>query len=200
MAGRAGHEAAAVVNAYDFAGLRRLVDVGAGSGLLTRAALERVPTLTATLVDRPAAVSLAREQLTAAGLADRCTFVAADFFEAVPAGGDGYLLSRVLHDWDDTDAARILRVCRAAMPPSGRLIVVDAVLPARARDLPAAIRMDLHMLVLFGAAERTEQEMRQLLDGAGFEVRRIVPTDSPTGLAVIEAHPRPDQPGDTARP
>ena len=73
------------------------------------------------------------------------------------------------------------------MAPGTRLIVVDALLPARARDLPAAIRMDLHMLVLLGAAERTEEEMRGLLTGAGFEVRRIVPTDSPTGLAVIEA-------------
>jgi len=191
MAGRAGHEAAAVVAAYDFGGLRRLVDVGAGSGLLTGAALRAAPELTATLVDRPAALSLAREQLSAAGLASRCTFEAGDFFAAVPAGGDGYLLSRVLHDWDDADAARILGVCRAAMAPEARLIVVDALLPARARDLPAAVRMDLHMLVLLGAAERTEVEMRGLLTAAGFEVRRIVPTGSPTGLAVIEAARRP---------
>ena len=197
MAGRAAHEAAAVVAAYDFAGLGRLVDVGAGSGLLTRAALQAAPALTATLVDRPAALELARSQLAAAGLTDRCAFVAADFFEAVPAGGDGYLLSRVLHDWDDEHAARVLRVCRAAMPPESRLIVVDALLPVRARDLPAAIRMDLHMLLLFGAAERTEHDMRRLLSRAGFEVRRVVPTGSPTGLAVIEAFPGPD-PADNA--
>jgi hypothetical protein len=100
-------------------------------------------------------------------------------------------LSRILHDWNDHDASRILRVCHAAMPPDARLLVVDAVLPQRARDLPGAIRMDLLMLLLLNARERTADEFGRLLSHAGFEVRRIVPTGSPTGLAVIEAYRRP---------
>ena len=84
--------------------------------------------------------------------------MAGDFFDAVPAGADAYLLSRVLHDWDDEDALRILRVCRAAMRADARLLVVDAILPERAVDQPFAIRMDLHMLLLLGARERTEAE------------------------------------------
>jgi precorrin-6B methylase 2 len=191
MAGRAAPEAAAIVEAYDLSGLDRLVDVGAGPGLVTRAALRAVPGLSATLVDRPATLDRARQELDRAGLTDRCTFVAADFFDAVPAGADAYLLSRVLHDWTDDDAVRILRVCRAAMPPHARLLVVDAVLPERARDLPGAIRMDLMMLLLFNARERTMDEFDGLLSRAGFDLRRVVPTGSPTGLAVIEAYRKP---------
>jgi precorrin-6B methylase 2 len=190
MAGRAAHEADAVVAAYDLSGIGRLVDVGAGPGLIARAALRAVPGMTATLVDRPAMLDRARREMAAAGLTGRCTFVAADFFASVPGGGDAYLLSRILHDWDDEDAVRVLRRCHAAMPAHARLLVVDAVLPERARDLPAAIRMDLVMLLLLGARERTRDEFDRLLAAAGFTLRRIVATDSPTGLAVLEARPR----------
>jgi hypothetical protein len=112
---------------------------------------------------------------------------AGDFFTAVPAGADAYLLSRVIHDWDDEDAARILAACRAAMPGGSRLLLVEAVLPERAVDAPEAIRMDLYMLILFGARERTEEEYRRLLAAAGLALRRVTATASPTGLSVLEA-------------
>jgi hypothetical protein len=156
---------------------------------MTRAVLQAVPALRATLLDRPAMLARARTELTAAGLVERCTFVDGDFFDAVPEGGDVYLLSRILHDWADDEAVRILKACRAAMPPGARLLIVDAVLPARARDLPAAIRMDLLMLILLGARERTEEEFQRLLRHGGFELRRVVPTGSPTGLAIVEGRP-----------
>ena len=95
----------------------------------------------------------------AAGLSDRTQCVVGDFFDRLPAGHDGYLLSRVLHDWSDDDARQILRCCRRAMSADGRLIVVDALLPARVADGRDAIRMDLHMMVLFGSRERTEEEL-----------------------------------------
>ena len=110
-----------------------------------------------------------------------------NFFETVPAGGDAYLLSRVLHDWDDGDAARILATCRSVMEPGVRLLVVEALLPERASDAPAVIKMDLHMLILLGARERTEAEFRNLLDAAGFTVQRVVRTASSAGLGIIEA-------------
>ena len=141
------------------------------------------------LFDRDAAVPAARAHLDAAGVGDRAVCVAGDFFVEVPADADAYVLSRVLHDWDDADAGRILARCRAAMRPDSRLLVVEAILPERARDLPAAIRMDLHMLLLLGARERTAEEFRELLARAGFEVQRVVPTQSPAGLGVIEATP-----------
>ena len=143
-----------------------LVDVGGGRGILL-AAILRAAGPRGRLFDRPAAVEAAR-----AFLGERASCVVGDFFEAVPAGADAYLLSRVLHDWDDDDALRILRVCREAMSAEARLLVVDAILPERAVDQPFAIRMDLHMLLMLGARERTEAEFRDLLARAGFELVR----------------------------
>ncbi|HEX7149751.1 MAG TPA: methyltransferase [Actinomycetota bacterium] len=115
--------------------------------------------------------------------------VAGDFFGSVPDGADAYLLSRVLHDWVDDDARRLLATCRSAMGPGSRLLIVEALLPERARDQPAVIRMDLHMLVLLGAHERTEAQYRRLLGETGFRVARVVPTASVAGLSVLEAVP-----------
>jgi O-methyltransferase domain/Dimerisation domain len=189
MAARADREARDVVAAYDFGRLRRLVDVGGGSGVLLSAILRATPALRGVLMDRPAAIAAARERLASDGLSERAECVAGDFFAAVPPGADGYLLSRVIHDWDDRDAVRILRRCRAAMPGTARLLLVEAVLPERARDAPEAIRMDLHMMVLLGARERTEAEYRRLLAAAGLHLRRVVPTASPAALGVVEAVP-----------
>ena len=113
--------------------------------------------------------------------------MAGDFFESVPTGADTYLLSRVIHDWDDDDAQRILATCRAAMPDGARLLLVEAILPERARESPEAIRMDLHMLILLGARERTEAEYRRLLAAAGLTLQRVFPTASPAGVSVLEA-------------
>jgi O-methyltransferase domain len=184
---RSGREAADVVASYDFAGLRELVDVAGGSGVLLETILRATADLRGVLVDRPEAVERAGARLAAAGLDGRAECVAGDFFDAVPPGADAYLLSRVLHDWDDADARRILTACREAMPAGARLLVVDAIVPERAQDGPEAVRMDIHMLILLGARERTEAEFRDLLASAGFALRRVVPTASPAGVSLIEA-------------
>ena len=189
MTGRSEQEAGDVVAAYDFGGLGRLVDVGGGYGILLAAVLRAAPELHAVLVDQAAVVEQARRRLAAEGVAGRCELVAGDFFADVPAGADAYLLSRVLHDWVDDVARRLLATCRSAMAPGSRLLIVEAILPERAREQPAVIRMDLHMLVLLGARERTEAQFRRLLAESGFEVRRVVPTRSAAGLSVIEAVP-----------
>ncbi|WP_073266575.1 methyltransferase [Cryptosporangium aurantiacum] len=189
MAGRAVREADHVVAAYDFAGVRRLVDVGGGRGIVLAAVLGAAPHVTAVLFDRPAVAEQARERLTATGLAERCRFEGGDFFTAVPSGADTYLLSRVLHDWDDEHAVRILTTCRRSVPDDGRLLVVDIVLPRFAREQPAAIRMDLHMLMLLGARERTAAEFELLLARAGWHLRRVVATGAADGLSVLEAKP-----------
>ena len=79
--------------------------------------------------------------------------------------------------------------CREAMRPTSRLLIVEAILPERARDRPEAIRMDLHMMLLLGARERTKAEFEALLKRTGFRLERLVPTRSPAGLGVIEAAP-----------
>jgi hypothetical protein len=188
MADRAAPEAADIVAAYDFGGLEWLVDVGGGGGTLLAAILRAAPGLRGTLVDRPAALGPARERLAADGLAERAECLAVDFFAApLPHGADAYLLSRVIHDWEDADAARILTACREAMTDDSRLLLVESILPERASALPAAIRVDLHMLILMGARERTAAEYRALLAESGFTVIEVHPTHSPVGLGVIEA-------------
>ena len=189
MAARSEQEAHDVVAVYDFSDLRRLVDVGGGRGILLAAILRANPDLRGVLTDRQGAIPAARAHLDAAAVGDRAECIAADFFTTVPAGADAYMLSRVIHDWDDDDARRILSTCRGAMSPASRLLVVEAILPERAHDRPAAIRMDLHMLLLLGARERTEAEFRALLESSGLQLQRVVMTASPAGLGVIEAIP-----------
>jgi hypothetical protein len=190
MADRSWQEAADVVAAYDFRPFRRLVDVGGGTGILLAAILGAAPALHGLLFDRPAVVDRARERLAATGLASRCEVVGGDFFAGLPPGGDVYLLSRVLHDWDDAAAERILSSCRRAMDAGGTLLLVEAVLPERAREQPAVTRMDLHMFLLSTGRERTAAEFERLLVAGGFQMRRILPTGSPAGISLVEAVPR----------
>jgi hypothetical protein len=178
MAVRAAREAAAVVEAYDFRRFRSLVDVGGGSGVLLREILRAAPQLSATLFDRPEVVRDA--QLPAVG---------GDFFADVPAGADAYVLSRVIHDWSDEEAVAILRTVRRAIPDTGTLLLVEAVLPERAADDPAAIRMDVHMLTLLGGQERTADEFTALLGVAGFRLDRVLPTGPRSGVHVLVARP-----------
>jgi hypothetical protein len=176
MADRSAREAGAVVDAYDVSGLRSVVDVGGGTGTLLRAVRARAPSADVLLLDRPEVV--AGSDLPSTG---------GDFFSAVPGGADAYLLSRVLHDWDDGDALRVLRTCRRAMRPDSVLLVVEAVLPERAVDDPAAVRMDLHMLLLLHGRERTAAEYAGLFASSGLRLTADVPTDA--GVHVLEARP-----------
>jgi hypothetical protein len=189
MTDRARHEAEAVVAAYDFTPFARLVDFGGGEGVLLAAILRAAPRLSAVLVDQPPVVERAGRRFDEAGLAHRCELVPGDIFATAPAGGDIYVLSRVLHNWPDDAARAILANCRQAMDERSVLLLVEVVLPESAADNAAAIRMDLHMLALFDARERTAAEYERLLAGAGFRLTRTLPTRSPSGIAVLEAVP-----------
>jgi hypothetical protein len=179
-----------VIETYDFSGLDRLVDVGGGRGVLLESVVASAPGMTTgVLFDLPPVIAEAEARLAGTEIAARLELVGGDFFAEVPSGADAYLLSRVLHDWDDEAAHRILATCRAAMASGSRLVIADVVLPASAADNPHAIRMDLLMLLLLGGHERTEDAFRRLLAGAGFELTRVLGTSSPSGLAVLEAVP-----------
>lgn len=178
MRDRSAREATAVVAAYDFTAFRTIVDVGGGGGVLLSAILDAAPGASGVLFDRPEVV--ARTTLPA---------VAGDFFVDVPSGFDAYLLSRVIHDWDDAEAVAILRTCRRAMAPSARLLLVEAELPEQAAAHPAAIRMDLHMLALLGGRERTRAEYAALLAQADLGLTTVVAADPASGVHVFEACP-----------
>jgi ubiquinone/menaquinone biosynthesis C-methylase UbiE len=179
--------AAAVVAAYDFAGLKKIVDVGGGQGEFLIAVLKAHPTLTGVLFDLPAAINSAQQAIAAADLTERCALVAGDFFAAVPSGGDAYMLSTVIHNWLDDKATAILQNCHRAMGKNGRLLLIERVLPSRtersAMPHPYTSLADLMMMVI-GGQERTEAEFRALYAHAGFALTRVIPTQSP--FSVIE--------------
>lgn len=186
MTSLSGPEGQAILEAYDFAGMATIIDVGGGQGALLAAILQRYPQARGVLFDLPAVVESAQSLLDAAGVADRCTRVAGDFFQRLPGGGDAYLLKRVIHDWDAPQAQAILTQCRRAMAAHSRLLVMEGVLPARTTPSLGPLD-DITMLVHYGALERTEAEYRVLLNAAGFTLVRVMPTQA--ALSIIEGVP-----------
>lgn len=118
------------------------------------------------------------------GLADCCRLIAGDMFAAVPAGGDGYLLKRTLHDWDDDQARAILQNCARAGKPGARVLIIEMIVPPGNEPHQAKL-YDLTMMVMLGGRERTRHEFEDLLAGAGLRLVQIVETNAP--LSVIEA-------------
>lgn len=161
----------AILAAYDFAACTRIVDVGGGQGALLSGILEQYPHATGVLFDLPAVIAAAHA-FRASPLAARCEFVSGSMFEAVPAGGDAYVLRHILHDWSDAEVLGILRNCRAAIADAGKLVVIDAIL--RPPNEPNANTwIDLTMLVMVTGRERTEPEFRALFAAAGFRLTRV---------------------------
>ncbi|MFH8405828.1 methyltransferase [Streptomyces sp. NPDC018019] len=172
--------AEAVVSAFGWGALGRVVDVGGGNGTLLAALLTAYPGMRGTVFDQPETVRAARATLAAAGVADRGDAVAGDFFEALPPGADGYVLSAILHDWDDDAARTILRRCAEAAGGHGRVLVMEKV---GADGASVHTGMDLRMLVYFGARERGVPELTELAAGAGL---RVAGVHQAGDLAVVE--------------
>jgi hypothetical protein len=174
----------AALEAYDFSGVGSVVDVAGGHGQILTSILQRYPHMTGVLFDLDHVIAGAVPRIREAGLGARLRTESGDFFKAVPAGADAYVMKHIIHDWDDDKARMILRSIGAAMKPDGRVVLLEAVLtPANQPDFGKLL--DLEMMLLPGGRERTEDEFRALFESAGFRVTRIVPTASP--LSVIEA-------------
>ncbi len=176
MTGVHGPETVPVLDAYDFGAFRTVVDVGGGNGLALTTILGRHSGLAGILFDLPAVAERARATLAASAVSQRCRVEGGDFFRAVPAGADAYVLRHVIHDWQDPEATAILRRCREAMHPDGRVLVVEMVIPPG--DEPSFGKwLDLMMLLVDGR-ERTEEEYARLFSAAGLALNRVVPTAS----------------------
>jgi O-methyltransferase domain len=176
-----------IVQAYDFTPFSTVVDVGGGRGGLLAAILAAHPHLQGVLFDKPAVVVGAEEVMSSAQVVGRCKVVSGDFLDSVPEGGDAYLLSNVIHNWDDDHAVQILGRCRAAMANTGCVLLAELVLPEGTAPSMAKLA-DLGMLIMTsGGRERTEAEYRRLCERAGLRLTRIVPgTDL---VSLLEAVP-----------
>ena len=172
---------AAVVSALEVGAGQLVVDVGGGEGALLSAVLAAHPQSRGILFDQPHVLEGAQARLEAAGVAARCERVAGDFFASPIPSGDVYLLRQIIHDWDDERARMILRNCAQAMPPSGKIVVIEALIPPGNGPSPAKL-LDLQMLVMNGGRQRTEDEYRQLFAAAGLRLTQVVPTASDLSL------------------
>jgi O-methyltransferase domain/Dimerisation domain len=177
-------EAPAVAAAYDFSVFKTIVDVGGATGNLLAAILTRHAGPRGVLFDRSHVVADAAALLRAKGVSDRVKIEAGSFFEVIPAGGDAYVLSAIIHDWSEDRCLTILGNVRKAANPGSRLLIVEVVLPAGAAPHLGTMA-DMTMLVAVGGQERTEEEYRLLLSKAGFRLTRVVQTNS--AASIVEA-------------
>jgi len=177
----------AVLLSYDFSGVRSIVDVGGGCGTLLTSILLMYPSMRGTLFDIAPVIAAAEQSLKAHPCRERCTMVSGNFLDCVPRDFDAYLMSSVIHDWDDERAIKILQNCRRSMGQQSRVLLVEFIVPAGGKKSFSKL-LDLNMLVMNGGRERTESEYRRLFDAAGLRMTSVIPTLSP--LCVLEATPR----------
>jgi predicted transcriptional regulator len=176
---------AAVAAGYDWTTVRRLADVGGGTGTLVAELLQRHPQLRGMLIDLPRTAARAREYLAGRGLDGRCEVVGQSFFDPLPPGADAYLLNRVIHDWDDAAARAILRRCAEAAGSTGRVLVGESVVLGA--DPATFAEMDLRMLVLVGGRERSLADYSALAAEAGLRVAAV--HGAATAHVIIECIP-----------
>jgi hypothetical protein len=184
MLGIHGAEPAAIAAAYDFSGLKTIVDVGGSTGNLLATVLEHTPESRGILFDMPHVVRDAPAFLKTRGVADRIKIEPGSFFEKVPAGGDAYMMSHIIHDWPEDQCLTIFNNCKRVMNSETRLLIIEMVLPPGDTPHPGKM-LDMMMLVGPGGRERTAEEYGELLDKAGLRLTRVVPTQS--AVSVVEA-------------
>lgn len=181
--------AAALPHAFDFGRFGSVTDVGGGDGTLLAGVLVAFPGLTGVVHDTSEGLAQAPENLRRHGLTERCSLVTGDFFRSVPEGSDLYLMKSILHDWPDDRAVRILRHCRAALPPGGCVLILEPVLPeiVRADDDGSTYLSDLNMLVNVGGRERTRKDFEALCEAAGLSLTSVTPLPEAEPFSLLEA-------------
>ena len=192
MVGNSPAHARLVAASYDFSGMRMVIDVGGGRGRLLATILARHPHLSGILLDQTHVIDSARETLEEAGVSGRCELVGGNFFEAVPKGGDAYILRNIIHDWQDDQAVAILTTCCRAMAAGARLLLVERELADDPRAALLVLHADLEMLVNVGGRERTTEEYAALFARSGLRLARTISLgNAPEAMShhLIEAEP-----------
>lgn len=167
---------------YSFSGVSKIVDVAGGDGTLMVALLKAWPNLQGILVDLPHVTIKARAKIVEADLVSRCEVVEGNFLtQALPLSGDVYVLSRILHDWDDERAIRILTNCNKAMQKGKSVLLIERIMPSKIEKSSAleyACLSDLNVMVMNGGLERRVDEYRNLLNVSGFKLEKVVPIEN----------------------
>ncbi len=176
--------AKAVCAAYDFSKAKKVVDVGGGGGLMLATILKENPHLSGVVQDLPSVIASEGHIIEKVGVAERCKLVSKSFFDDVATGGDIYILSAIIHDWDDESCIKILRNCHKKIHDSGKLLLVESVIEKGNRRQFGKLT-DLNMMVLAGGKERTVEEFQKLLLASGFEMKRVIPTV--TDMCIVES-------------
>lgn len=174
----------AILAAYDFSEADSIADIAGGYGHLLGAILQHYPDKEGVLFDLPEVLKGAPAMLESYGVADRSEIVAGNFTTDIPVVADVYLLKHIIHDWDDDICRQILGNIRKNMPENAKILIIDSVIPEE-NDPDFGKILDLEMLIAPGGKERTEEEFRSLLASAGFEMTRVIQTQS--AVSVIEA-------------
>ncbi len=172
-------QATQIAERFGWSRFPEIVDVGGGDGTVLAAILQSHPDLRGRVLDLPPTTTAAADRFAATGLGDRAGAVPGSFFDPLPAGADAYLLSDILHDWDDDHARMILAGCRRAAAPDGTVVVIEPV-----RGQGAGSAMDLFMLMCFGGRERTVDELAGLAADSGLVFRGSGPVAD--GRTVLE--------------
>lgn len=178
--------APAALEAYDFGGFGSVADIGGGRGTFLSILLNAYPKMNGMLFDQPEVIEHSKSILKQAGVDGRCQSVGGSFFDAVPSGADAYTLCNLLTDWPDDEAITILTSIKRAMPPEGKVLIIDRVLPPPGHPNRKTLAfLDLFFLVLEGGTIRTEEGFRHILGAAGLEISSITSTNST--FSIIEA-------------
>lgn len=185
MGDRLATDGPAVVAGYPWGELGHVVDVGGGNGSLLIAILRAHGGLRGTVVDLAGAATRAEEAIAAAGLADRAGVWAGSFFDPLPGGAGGYVLSGVLMDWSDEDAVRILGRCAEAAAGTGRVLVVEETIGREGGGSPDTAG-DLRMLAFCRGRERSLGQLRELAGTVGLAVGSVTPAG---GRSIVELRP-----------
>jgi hypothetical protein len=170
----------AVAEAYSFEGIRSIVDVAGGHGLLLAKILERNPGMRGTLYDLPEVMAGAKNG-PLKGVMDRCSLQSGDMFSTVPSGADAYIMKHIIHDWPDDRCVSILKACRASVNEGGKLLVVDSVIRP-GNDFAPGKFLDLQMLIAAGGRERTEEQFRALFVASEWKLSRVIPLSTPESI------------------
>lgn len=167
-----------IANSYDFSNYKTICDVGGGQGILLKEILTKYTQPKGILFDMESTI----KEHVLENIIDRVQIVSGSFFDAIPSA-DCVILKHIIHDWNDENSIRILTNCRKNLKTGGKILLVEQVVEEPHTLM--SLFYDLHMQVMLGGAERTEQEFKILFESAGLKLNRIVPTNSP--MKIIEA-------------